>query len=114
MNLDLCGRLGKDNRPWHAETKVTADTLKRIARKELALFVGLLFFGFVIVPIALYVVGERVLGDYGGPGYGYFFGTLSAKVRAGEPATWFFILSPYLVWQTLRLTAYAFRLAGRH
>lgn len=85
-----------------------------MARKELALFVFLLFFGFVIAPIALYLLGERVFGDYGGQGYSDFFGTLSARIRAGHSVTWFFVLAPYLVWQTLRLTAYAFRLAGRH
>jgi hypothetical protein len=114
LNLDLCGRLGNDSRPWYAETRVAPDSLKRMARKEFFLFVGLLFFGLVIAPIALYLLGERVFGQYGGHGYGDFFGTLSARIRAGDSIAWFFVLSPYLVWQTLRLTAYAFRLAGRH
>ena len=114
MILDLCGRLGNDYRPRHAETTVTPDTLKRTARTELALFVFLLFFGLVLAPIALYLVGERVFGEYGGHGYGDFFGTLTGRIRGGDAATWFLVLSPYLVWQTLRLTAYAFRVAGRH
>jgi hypothetical protein len=93
---------------------VTHDTLKRTARKEFALFVFLLFFGVVIAPIALYLIGERVFGEYGGQGYGDFFGTLTLRIRAGDLVTWFLVLSPYLVWQTLRLTVFAFRLAGRH
>jgi hypothetical protein len=93
---------------------VPPDTLKRIARKELALLVFLLFVGLLIAPIALYLVGERVFGEYGGQGYGDFFGTLTARIRAGDSVAWFLVLSPYLVWQTLRLTAFAFRLAGRH
>ena len=87
--------------------------LKQIARKEAALFVGLLFFGFVLMPIGIYLVGQEVFGDYGGYGFGDFFGTLSAKIRAGETVAWFLILSPYLAWQTLRLTFYGWRLASK-
>lgn len=86
-------------------------TLKQILTREAALFLGLLFIGFVIVPIVLFVVGQRVFGEFGGQGFADFFGTLSAKIRGGEPVAWFFILSPYLVWQTLRLTAIGWRRA---
>ena len=40
--------------------------LKQIALKELALFLVLLFFGFVLVPVAIYLVGQNVLGQFGG------------------------------------------------
>lgn len=88
-------------------------SLRQILTREAALFFGLLFIGFVIVPIVLFVVGQRVFGEFGGYGYSDFFGTLSAKIRAGEPVAWFFVLSPYLVWQTLRLTAFGWRRTRR-
>jgi hypothetical protein len=88
---------------------VKKSELKQIALKELALFLVLLFFGFVLVPVAIYLVGQNVLGQFGGNGYGDFFGTLSAKIRSGDTTAWFFVLSPYLVWQTLRLTLHAWR-----
>ena len=88
-------------------------SLKQIARKEALLFFGLLFIGFVLMPIAIYIVGQEVFGDYGGYGYADFFGTLSAKIRAGEPVAWFLVLSPYLAWQTLRLTAFGWRRASK-
>ncbi len=88
---------------------MTGDRFKRIALKESALFFGLLFLGFVIVPIAIYIVGQRVLGEFGGHGYADFFGTLSAQIRAGDPVAWFFVLAPYLAWQLLRLTLFAWR-----
>lgn len=84
-------------------------SLKTVALKESALFFGLLFFGFVIVPIAVYFVGQKLLGQFGGYGYSDFFGTLSARIRSGDVVAWFFVLSPYLVWQTLRLTLFAWR-----
>ena len=85
------------------------NALKQLALKEAALFFGLLFLGFVLMPIAIYVVGQDLLGDFGGHGYGDFFGTLSGKIRAGDAIAWFFVLSPYLAWQVLRLTLFAWR-----
>jgi len=84
-------------------------TLKQIALKETALFFGLLFLGFVIMPIAIYWIGPRVLGEFGGYGYTDFFGGLSARIRGGDLVAWLFVLSPYLVWQILRMTLFAFR-----
>jgi len=84
-------------------------TFKQTALKEAALLFGLLFLGFVIMPIAIYWIGPRVLGEFGGHGYSDFFGGLSARIRGGDLVAWFFVLSPYLVWQILRITLFAFR-----
>lgn len=80
--------------------------------KEVALFTGLLFVGFVLMPIAIYWVGQNVLGEYGGQGYSDFFATLSTKIRGGELIPWFFVLSPYLAWQLLRLTFFVWHRAA--
>ncbi len=95
-----------------ATVKVNQNTLKQIALREAALLLGLLFFGFVLVPVAIFFVGQSVLGQFGGYGYADFFGTLSAKIRSGDLVAWFFVLSPYLVWQTLRLTLHAWRITA--
>ncbi len=87
-------------------------TFKQKALKEAALLFGLLFLGFVIMPIAIYWIGPRVLGEFGGHGYGDFFGTLSARIRGGDLVAWFFVMSPYLVWQILRTTLFAFRVSS--
>lgn len=89
------------------------NSLKKKSLRELALFLGLLFFGLVLLPIAIYLVGGKVFGDYGGDGFGGFFGALSGRIRNGEAVTWFLVLSPYLGWQFLRLMMLAWRLAGR-
>lgn len=70
---------------------------------------GLLFFGLVLMPIAIFEIGQSIFGAYGGHGYGDFFGSLSAKLRGGDTVAWFLVLSPYLVWQVLRLTVFAWR-----
>ena len=90
----------------------TGFPLKRIALREAALFLMLLFFGLVILPVGIYLVGGQVFGNYGGHGFGDFFRALSSKIRNGETVAWFLVLSPYLGWQILRLTAYLWRLSG--
>lgn len=87
--------------------------LKKRTRKEIGLLAGLLFFGVVLLPGVIYLVGRGIFGSYGGQGFGDFFGNLSGKIRAGDAVAWFLVLSPYLVWQTVRLMALAWRYAGR-
>lgn len=86
--------------------------LKETLLRETALFLGLLFVGLVIVPLAVYWIGPRLIGEFGGHGYGDFFGALSARIRSGNFAAWFFVLSPWLAWQVIRLTAFAWRKTG--
>lgn len=82
-------------------------------KKEGALFAVLLFVGFVLLPMAIWFVGKAVFGAYGGTGYSDFFGNLSGKIRGGDLVAWFLVLSPYLVWQCLRLMALGWRSVGK-
>ncbi|MBT8092648.1 MAG: hypothetical protein KJN77_06395 [Gammaproteobacteria bacterium] len=87
-------------------------TLSPRVRKEALLFVALLFIGIVLLPVAVYLVGQAIFGAYAGAGYGDFFGTISAKLRGLDGVAWFLVLSPYLLWQCLRLTFFAWNRAG--
>ncbi len=91
----------------------TDSSLKQFALRETALFLGLLFFGFVLMPVGIYLVGRMVFGSYGGHGYGEFFGTLSGKIRNGELVAWILVLSPYLAWLIVRIARLAWRSVGR-
>ena len=84
-------------------------TLKQRARREAGLFVGLLFVGIVIMPIAIYSVGAAIFGDYGGEGFGDFLGTLGVKIRSGDRVAWFLVLSPYLALLVMRLMVWGWR-----
>jgi hypothetical protein len=86
--------------------------LARTIRKEAGLFVGFLFLGLIVMPLAIYFVGQTIFGDYGGQGYGQFFADLSGRIRSGDTVAWFLVLSPYLGWQTLRLMLLGWRLAS--
>jgi len=92
---------------------LSQSTPKKLAAKEFTVFVGLLFVGFVLMPLVIYWIGQNIFGNYGGNGYGDFFGTLSAKIRHGEIVAWLFVLSPYLAWQAFRLTLFAWRRASK-
>ena len=91
------------------ETAAGKTTFQNRVRKELALLSGLLFFGLVLMPIAIFWVREAIFGTYGGHGYGDFFGTLSAKLRSGDLVAWFLVGSPYLAWQILRALVAAWK-----
>jgi cobalamin synthase len=80
--------------------------------KELLLFASLFFFGLVVLPIAIFFVGDAIFGEFGGDGIGGFYGDVLGRLASGEASAWFLVLSPYLVWQLLRLSIKAFRSAG--
>ena len=91
----------------------SSSTLRQRITHETALFVSLLFAGLVLLPIAIWLVGDALFGDYGGAGYKSFFSLLSAKIRDGDSVAWFLVLSPYLAVSVLRLMRWAWRLAGK-
>ena len=83
--------------------------LSTLLKKEAAVFLVLLLIGLVLLPICIWFVGNAVFGAYDGAGYSDFFGTLSGKIRSGNPVAWFLVLSPWIVWQCLRLIAFGWR-----
>lgn len=96
-----------------AKMPVNPASLKKTATKESALFLCLLFFGLLILPFAVYMVGKSVFGEYGGGGFAAFYGTLHSALREGDPAVLFLVLSPYLILQLSRLTVWGFRQTWR-
>ena len=77
-----------------SEQSTANSPIRRAIRKEAALLVGLLFFGIVLMPIAIYVTGQAIFGTYGGHGYADFFGTLSAGLSSVFPI---FLIAPLLI-----------------
>lgn len=87
----------------------TPKTLRPRISKELGLFFGLLFVGVALLPIAIFMVGGTIFGDYGAGGYGVFFATLSNRILHADKVAWFLVLAPYLGISVLRLTVSAWR-----
>jgi hypothetical protein len=84
----------------------------RVAGRELLLLLILVPVGLFVLPAAVYIVGSAVFGEFGGDGFGAFYGMLADELKRGEPAVWFLVLSPYMIWQLLRLTFGAVRAGG--
>lgn len=89
-------------------SKAPTATTTRLKR-ELALFLMLLLFGILLLPVAIFAVGDAVFGAYAGAGFSDFYSTLHVALRSGEPMVWYLVLSPYVILQLLRLTLYGFR-----
>jgi hypothetical protein len=85
------------------------NSFRDIIRKESALFLMLLLTGLFFLPVVIYIIGNAVFGAYEGSGFMDFYGTLHSELRAGQRVVWFLMLSPYIVWQLSRLTAWGFR-----
>ena len=72
-------------------------------RREVAIAAGSLAFGLIVLPFAVYVVGQRVLGEYAadsgalGLAEGIWRDFLSLRLPA-----WILVLSPYLTLQLVR------------
>ena len=45
-------------------------------RKEVLLLLKLLFIGILVLPALIYLVGDAIFGEYGGSGFGAFYGAL--------------------------------------
>ncbi len=80
-----------------------------MAARELALLLGLFLAGLILMPIAIYLVGEQVFGKYAGHGYADFYSEITQKIRRGDFYALLLILCPYLGWLTLRCIRYAWR-----
>jgi hypothetical protein len=59
---------------------------------------GLALTGGLVLPIASYVVGKRVIGAYEGKlGLSDYLDSIYGAAGRGEPLAWFLLLSPALI-----------------
>lgn len=78
-------------------------------RVELATLAVLGLVGVLLLPLMIYLVGAEIFGDYAGNGFGDFYRAIHSDLRVGQPVVVFLVVSPYFVWQLLRLTFFGFR-----
>lgn len=82
---------------------------KKRWQRELAIAAGLLGFSLIVLPFAIYVVGQRLLGDYEGSGALGLAETIWLDLLALQPLTWLLVLWPYLIVQLVRLARHTWR-----
>jgi hypothetical protein len=72
-------------------------------QREAAIAAGLLAFGLIALPFAVYVVGQRMLGEYGEAGGALALAeTIWLDLLAFRLPAWILVLSPYLTIQLAR------------
>ncbi len=79
-------------------------------RKELLVAAALLSFGLTALPLLVYWVGMRVVGEYyPESGLSDFVWHIWSDLAAGSVLAWILIVSPYLIIQLLRLALILWR-----
>jgi hypothetical protein len=72
-------------------------------QREVAIAAGLLAFGLVALPFAIYVVGQQLLGGYGeGAGALDLAENIWLDLASLRLPAWILVLSPYLTIQLIR------------
>jgi hypothetical protein len=71
-------------------------------KRELTIAAALLAGGLFIIPVAVYLVGQRLFGEYVDGGVLTLAETIWGDFLTLRPAAWVLVLSPYLVVQLLR------------
>ena len=79
-------------------------------QKELIIAATLLAFGVLVLPAAIYWVGQQLIGEYA-PDAGVLdlAETIWSDLLDLDPAAWTLVLAPYLIVQLVRLTRFAWR-----
>jgi len=73
-------------------------------RRELTIAAAAFAVGFFVLPLAIYWVGQRVLGNYAtGAGALDLADQIWSDFLALAPAAWLLIFSPYFLLQLVRL-----------
>ena len=79
-------------------------------KRELAIASGLLAIGLLLVPPAIYVVGQRLVGPYAtDSGVLALAESIWRDFLTLRPAAWILILSPYVIAQLVRLARRVWR-----
>jgi hypothetical protein len=72
-------------------------------QRELAIAAGLIAFGLIALPFAVYFVGQQVLGEYGeGAGALALTESIWVDLLSLRLPAWILVLSPYLLIQLAR------------
>jgi hypothetical protein len=68
---------------------------RKLLAREALLALGLVAFGLIALPALVYLVGQRVVGEYSEVMAG-FYAAIGDALVAGNLFAWILVLSPYL------------------
>ncbi len=73
-------------------------------KRELTIASALLAGGLFVIPVGVYVVGQRLFGEYVGGGVLTLAERVWGDFLTLRPVAWMLVLSPYLIVQLVRAT----------
>ena len=79
-------------------------------KSELVLAAALFAAGLLLLPLAIFWVGQFVVGAYEGDGVGDLIGSIWSGLGQGDATAWILVASPYIAIQLIRA---AYRLLRR-
>jgi hypothetical protein len=71
-------------------------------KRELTIASALLGGALFVIPVGVYLVGQRLFGEYAGGGFLALAEKIWGDFLTLRPATWVLVLTPYLTVQLLR------------
>lgn len=71
-------------------------------QREVGIAAGLLAFGLLVLPFAIYFVGQQAFGEFAGSGALALAESIWLDLASLYPLTWLLVLSPYLLVQLAR------------
>jgi hypothetical protein len=81
-----------------------------LLRRELIIGAALFAFGFFVLPLAIYWVGQELIGDYAADAGAFTLAeSIWADLLSFRLAAWLLVLSPYCAVQLLRLARRCWR-----
>ena len=84
-----------------SEQQDTAVAGASTLRREVAIAAGSVGFGLIVLPFAVYLVGQRLLGEYDAGALG-LAESIWRDFFSLRLSAWFLVLSPYLLVQLVR------------
>lgn len=78
-------------------------------RREIAIGAAGLGFGLLVLPFAIYLVGQPIIGDYGGGGPMELAERIWMDALSLEASAWLLVLGPYAIVQLVRATVKLWR-----
>lgn len=78
-------------------------------QREISIAASLLAFGLIVLPFSIYVVGQKLLGEYEGAGALGLAENIWLDLLALQPLTWLLVLTPYILVQLARVVRRVWR-----
>ncbi len=88
--------------------------IRRRMIREAIVLAAFMLFGLFLLPVLIYMAGDYTLGPYDEDGgLGLFLKDFYGYLPAGDPGAWLLVTGPYLIFLTVRVLSWPWRMSRR-